>query len=169
MNCCVLGFDPGIKISGYGLVERDQKNRLIPIDYGIITNSSEDYFPVYLEKIYNELTNIVGRFKPDSFAIEEPFLAKNPSIALKVGQVVGVVTLVGIKRGLKIFTYSTLQVKQAIVGYGRAEKSQVQEMARMLLSLKEKLHPDDIADALGVAICCLQCIDWEDKVKRAET
>ena len=165
MSYCVFGVDPGIQITGYGLVKKDEENRFISVDQGIIKNSFKENFPLYLEKIYNESVRIIEEFKPDTLAIEEPFLAKNPRIALKMGQIEGVATLAGIHKGLEVYTYSTLQVKQAIVGYGRAEKYQVQEMIRVFLSLEEIPRPDDVADALGVAICRLQSMDWEDAIK----
>ena len=165
MSYCVFGVDPGVQITGYGLVKKDEENRFVPVGQGIIKNSFKENFPLYLQKIYNKSVRIIEEFNPDTLAIEEPFLAKNPRIALKMGQIEGVVTLAGIHKGLEVYTYSTLQVKQAIVGYGRAEKSQVQEMVRIFLSLEEIPRPDDVADALGVAICRLQSMDWEDAIK----
>lgn len=165
MSVSVLGFDPGIKVSGYGIVKKGQGKELIAVDYGIIKNSSPDSFPLYLEKIHDSVVQIMKKFKPCSFAIEEPFVAKNPHISLKIGQVFGVVSLVGIKEGLEVFSYSTLEIKQAVTGYGWAEKNQVQDMVKRLLSLDKDLGRYDVSDALGAAICCMHSRDWENKVR----
>jgi len=162
----VLGFDPGIKISGYGLVKRNEENKLVSTAYGVIRNSSPDSFPAYLGKVYRELKRVLKEFELQSLAVEEPFLAKNPNIALKIGQIAGVASIVGIEEGLEVNSYSTLQVKQAVVGYGQATKEQMQEMVKRLLFLEEIPQPDDAADALGVAICHLQCLDWKQKVAK---
>ncbi len=166
MNFSVLGFDPGIKVSGYGIVAKDNKSKLTAIKYGIITNSSPESFPLYLEKIYNRVIQLMKRFKPNSIAIEEPFISRNPNAGLKIGQIVGVVSLAGIKEGLQVFGYSTLSIKQAVTGYGMAEKKQVQEMVKRFLSLDVKFERVDISDALGAAICCINSSDWSSRIKK---
>ena len=165
MSSSVLGFDPGIKVSGYGIVKKDQRKELIAVDYGIIENSSPDSFPLYLEKVYDKVVQIMRKFKPSSLAVEEPFIAKNPNVGLKIGQIVGVVSLAGIKEGLGVFGYSTLEIKQAVTGYGWAEKQQMQDMVKRLLSLEKDLGRYDVSDALGAAICCMNSMDWENKIR----
>ena len=165
MNFSVLGFDPGIKVSGYGIIGRDKNEKLFAIDYGIIENTFPESFPLYLGKIYDKVLELIGEFKPVSVAIEEPFISRNPNAGLRIGQIVGVVSVAGIKHGLQVFGYSTLTIKQAVTGYGMAEKKQVQEMVKRFLSLDVKFKRVDISDALGAAICCINSSDWDDKIK----
>lgn len=165
MNVSVLGFDPGIKVSGYGIIEKGERKELAAVDYGIIENSYPESFPLYLEKIYDRVVQLMRKFKPESLAIEEPFISRNPNAGLKIGQVVGIVSLAGMKEGLKVFGYSTLEIKQAVTGYGWAEKHQVQDMVRRLLSLEKDLGRYDVSDALGAAICCMHSRDWENRVR----
>lgn len=164
MNSPVLGFDPGIKVSGYGIIGKDKNGRIFAVDYGIIENTFRESFPLYLEKIYDKVLKLMIEFKPASVAIEEPFISRNPDAGLKIGQIAGVVSLAGIKQGLAVFGYSTLAIKQAVTGYGMADKKQVQEMVKRLLSLDVKFKRVDISDALGVAICCMNSSDWNDKI-----
>ncbi|MCK4904900.1 crossover junction endodeoxyribonuclease RuvC [bacterium] len=165
MNSIVLGFDPGIKVSGYGIITKDNNAKLTTIDYGIIENTSPDSYPLYLEKIYDKVVQLIKKFKPDNIAVEEPFISRNPNAGLKIGQIVGVVGLVGIKKGLRVFGYSVLAVKQAVTGYGRAEKQQVQDMVKKMLSLDVEFKRVDISDALGVAICCMNSMDWDNRIQ----
>jgi len=106
-----------------------------------------------LTRIYDELIDIIEKYKPDAYAIEELFFNKNIKTALTVGHARGVAVLAGSKSGVNVYEYTPLQVKQAVVGYGRAEKSQIQQMVKILLNLREIPKPDDVADALAVAIC----------------
>ena len=165
MNFRILGFDPGVKISGYGVVEKGEKGRIAAVDYGIIKNTFPDSFPLYLEKVYDFVVHIMKKLNPGCIAIEEPFIARNPHIGLKIGHVFGVAGLAGIKQGLEVFSYSTLEIKQAVTGYGHAEKSQVQDMVKRMLALEKDFERIDISDALGAAICCVNSIDWEYKIK----
>lgn len=148
----ILGIDPGIAILGYGLV-RYEANKFTVIDYGAITTEAGTPMSVRITMIYNQLTEIILKYKPDAFAVEELFFNKNIKTALTVGHARGVAVLAGSMCGLKIYEYTPLQVKQAVVGYGRAEKSQIQQMVKILLNLREIPKPDDVADALAVAIC----------------
>jgi len=168
MNSVVLGFDPGIKVSGYGIVGKGHDSKLAAIDYGIIENIYPKSYPLYLENIYDKVSQLIKKFSPDSLAVEEPFISRNPNAGLRIGQIVGVVSLAGVKRGLKVFGYSTLAIKQAVTGYGMAEKKQVQEMVKRFLSLDVKFKRVDISDALGAAICCMNSMDWNNKVKKTE-
>ena len=105
------------------------------------------------------------KFEPSCIAIEEPFIARNPHVGLKIGQIFGVAGLAGIKEGLEVFGYSTLEIKQAVTGYGHAEKSQVQDMMKRMLSLKQDFKHADTADALAAAVCCMNSKDWESKIR----
>lgn len=157
----ILGIDPGLAIVGYGVIEY-LGNKYRVIDYGAITTESDMDFPDRLKIIYDELSHIIDRYKPEDLAMEELFFNKNVKTAIKVGQARGVQILCAKNKGLDIYEYTPLQVKQAVVGYGRAEKSQVQEMVKVLLNLKEIPKPDDVADALAVAICHTSSINYKD-------
>ena len=148
----ILGIDPGLAIVGYSIIEY-KGSECKPLEYGAITTDSKTLFPDRVKIIYRELNNIIDQYKPDDLAIEELFFNKNVKTAIKVGQARGVEILAAANKGLNIYEYTPLQIKQAVVGYGRAEKHQVQEMVKMLLNLKEIPKPDDVADALAVAIC----------------
>lgn len=148
----ILGIDPGFAIVGYSVVEC-KGNNCRPLEYGAITTKANTLFPDRIKIIYDELIDIIDKYKPDELAIEELFFNKNVKTAIKVGQARGVQILAAINRGLDVYEYTPLQIKQATVGYGRAEKHQVQEMVKVLLNLKEIPKPDDVADALAVAIC----------------
>ena len=148
----ILGLDPGIAITGYGLVRYDG-NTLTAMDYGVITTPAHTPLPVRLRTIYHELTALVARHRPTETAVEELFFARNVRTALAVGHARGVILLALAEVGLPVHEYTPLQVKQAVVGYGQGTKQQVQEMVRMLLDLDAIPQPDDAADALAVAIC----------------
>ncbi|OEH84537.1 crossover junction endodeoxyribonuclease RuvC [Desulfuribacillus stibiiarsenatis] len=148
----IIGIDPGTAILGYGIIE-SVANKLKPIDFGCIRTESNIDMPIRLGQIYEDLTYLIDKYKPDVMAVEELFFNRNVSTALTVGQARGVVLLAGVRAGISVYEYTPLQVKQAICGYGRAEKNQVQEMVRMFLNLKVIPKPDDAADALAVSIC----------------
>ncbi len=160
----ILGIDPGIAIVGYGLIEC-VGNSHRPIEYGCITTDAKLDFPHRLKIVYDELIKIIDTYKPEEMAIEELFFNKNVKTAMKVGQARGVEILAGVNKGLSIYEYTPLQIKQGIVGYGRAEKHQVQEMVKMFLNLKEIPKPDDAADALAVALCHASCLKFKDSFR----
>ncbi|HKJ04892.1 MAG TPA: crossover junction endodeoxyribonuclease RuvC [Geopsychrobacteraceae bacterium] len=147
----ILGIDPGSRVTGYGLIQQ-QGNRLIHLDNGAIFTRSDDELAVRLQRIYRELIRLIAEFHPEAVAVEQVFMAKNPASALKLGHARGVALLAGIEAELPVSEYSALQVKSAVVGYGRAAKQQVQQMTRTLLNLPE-IAQEDAADALAVAIC----------------
>ncbi len=147
----ILGIDPGSKATGYGFIEQ-QGNRLIHLDNGAIFTRSQDALALRLQKIYRQLSELIEHYRPDAVAVEQVFMAKNPASALKLGHARGVALLAGINAELPVAEYSALQVKSAVVGYGRAGKNQVQQMTRTLLNLPE-IAQEDAADALAVAIC----------------
>ncbi len=147
-----MGIDPGIAILGYGLLSAEG-NRLKYVDAGAITTSSDLSMPKRLSIIYNNLGELLRQYKPDAFVVEELFFNKNVKTALIIGHARGVTILAAANYNIPIFEYTPLQVKQAIVGYGRADKNQMQQMVKILLNLKKVPKPDDVADALAVAIC----------------
>ncbi len=147
-----LGIDPGTAITGYGLV-CEQDDRLVLVDCGVITTAAGQALPLRLQAIYQGLTDLVRRFQPGAAAVEELFFSRNARTALAVGHARGVTLLALADAGLPIAEYKPMQVKQAIAGYGGADKQQVQEMVRLLLDLDRVPQPDDAADALAIAIC----------------
>ncbi len=150
----VLGVDPGTAITGYAVVE-EEGQRLTLIAIGAIRTPARTPLPRRLQAIYRSLDEIVAAYRPDEAAVEELFFRRNVTTALSVGHARGVVLLALADAGLTIAEYTPMQVKQAVSGYGSADKHQVQEMVRRLLNLAEVPRPDDAADAAAVAICHL--------------
>ena len=161
----ILGVDPGSRATGYGLIEQ-QGNRLIHLDNGAIFTESQEALANRLQCIYQQLSRLIETYRPDAVAVEQVFMARNPASALKLGHARGVALLAGINAGLPVYEYSALQVKSAVVGYGRAGKNQVQQMTRTLLNLTE-IAQEDAADALAVAICHAHSRHLTDQVNRA--
>jgi crossover junction endodeoxyribonuclease RuvC len=162
----VLGIDPGTAICGYGLVEM-QGNHLRAIDYGAVLTSPKSKPEERLLKIYNEIDTLILKYKPDVMGVEQLFFNRNVTTAIPVGQARGVVLLTAAKHEIELVERTPLQVKQAVVGYGRATKDQVIYMVQKLLNLPKAPHPDDVADALAVAICtthCMNSIVWRNKL-----
>jgi len=149
----VLGVDPGTAICGYGLVGETAEGQLVALTYDVITTPATLPLAERLGLIYAGITALIRRYQPDCVAVEELFFSKNARTALAVGQARGVVLLAAVHGQRPVVEYTPLQVKDAVVGYGRAEKRQIQEMVRMLLQLEQVPQPDDAADALAVAIC----------------
>jgi crossover junction endodeoxyribonuclease RuvC len=147
----ILGIDPGTGILGFGVIEV-VKSKPQLVDAGIIRTPVKEDDAVRLETIFDELTDIIVQTKPVVMSVEKLFFAQNVTTAMTVAQARGVVLLCGRQAGLEIFEYTPLQIKQALTGYGRADKKQIQEMVRVLLALKEVPKPDDCADALAAAI-----------------
>jgi crossover junction endodeoxyribonuclease RuvC len=148
----VLGIDPGSETTGWGVVEGEARHYRL-IEYGTIKSSPRERFSARLLKISDGIEVIIARLKPDVCSVEEAFYATNVKVALKLGQVRGVVLLAAERAKLEIHEYSPRLIKQTVVGYGNAEKHQVQEMVRVLLSLKSLPEPHDASDALAIAIC----------------
>ena len=147
----ILGIDPGTGILGFGVIDvAGTKARLV--DAGVIRTPVKEDDAVRLLTIYEELTDIIAASKPTVMSVEKLFFAQNVTTAMTVSQARGVVLLCGKQAGMDIFEYTPLQIKQAITGYGRADKKQMQEMVRVILGLKEVPKPDDCADALGAAL-----------------
>jgi len=147
----ILGIDPGTGILGFGVIEVN-KGKPQLVDAGVIRTPVKEDDAVRLATIYEELTDIIAETKPKIMSVEKLFFAQNVTTAMTVAQARGVVLLCGQQVGLEIHEYTPLQIKQAVTGYGRAEKKQIQEMVRVILQLKEAPKPDDCADALAAAI-----------------
>ena len=152
----ILGIDPGYAIVGFGVLEY-KNNHFSVIDYGAITTDAGTPFNRRLEYIYDQLTELLQKYKPDAMSIEKLFYNSNAKTVIDVSQARGVIMLAAQKCGVPAFEYTPLQVKQSVVGYGRAEKKQVQEMIKRILSLEKVPKPDDTADALAMAICHGHC------------
>ena len=148
----ILGIDPGYAIVGYGVIKYEG-GKMSVVDYGKITTEANIPLSKRLKLIYDSLSHLIETFKPDVVAVEELFFNSNVKTAIAVGHARGVIILAAANKNLKIAEYTPLQIKQAVVGYGRADKNQVQQMVKMFLKLKEVPKPDDTADALAVAIC----------------
>ena len=148
----ILGVDPGIAIVGYGIIEY-KGNKFKIINYGAITTPPNRSLSDRLKIIFDQMNELIRIYKPEVVAVEELFFNKNVKTALAVGHGRGVVLLAAVNAGLEVFEYTPLQVKQGIVGYGRAEKIQVQQMVKAILALETIPKPDDVADALAVAVC----------------
>ncbi len=147
----ILGIDPGTATTGFGVIEK-QGSKLSFIDAGVIATSPEQAMPSRLSEIYAGLNEIIEEFKPDCLAVELLYFASNVTTAITVGQARGVVLLAAAEHNLAVGEYTPLQVKQAITGYGRATKKQIQEMVKMMLGLSGIPKPDDAADGLAIAI-----------------
>lgn len=148
----ILGIDPGIATVGFGIIEyRD--NKFKAVEYGTVNSPAHTDMPKRLKMIYDDMSYIAEKYKPDEVAVEELFFNTNVKTAIAVGQARGVLILAAANKGIPVFEYTPLQVKQAVVGYGRAEKIQVQQMVKSILSLREVPKPDDTADALAIAVC----------------
>ncbi len=149
----ILGIDPGTGIMGFGIIEVDKSGKAALVDGGVIRTPVKQDDAERLQIIFEELTDIIATSKPAEMAVEKLFFAQNVTTAMTVAQARGVAIVAGKQGGLMIAEYTPLQIKQALTGYGRAEKKQMQEMVRVTLGLKEVPQPDDCADALACAIC----------------
>ena len=148
----ILGIDPGYAIVGWGVIEYYHSHFRV-LGYGAITTPADSPFPQRLQTIYNDMCYIFEKYKPEVMSMEKLFYNNNAKTVIDVAQARGVITLSAQNYGVDIFEYTPLQVKQAVVGYGRADKKQVITMVTMLLGLKAPPKPDDTADALAIAIC----------------
>lgn len=148
----IIGIDPGYAIVGYGVIEY-HSSRFTTLDYGAITTAAGTPFEERLLTIYEDLIQILTLHRPDAMAVEKLFFNSNQKTVIDVAQARGAIVLAATKMGVPVYEYTPLQVKQSVVGYGRAIKSQVMEMTKRLLNLKAIPKPDDTADALAIAIC----------------
>ena len=148
----IMGIDPGLADTGFGIIEKQGKN-LTVLDFGSIKTSSDGATEDRLKEIYKNLNQLIKKYRPEKIAIEKLFFSKNVKTALAVGQARGVAILAAGNNRLKIAEFTPLQVKQAITSYGKADKKQIQQMVKIILNLKSPIKSDDAADALAIAIC----------------
>lgn len=152
----ILGIDPGYAIVGYGVIDH-ARNHFQAIGYGAVLTAADMPFEERLRKIYIDITAVLAQYEPQAMAVERLYFTTNQKTAIDVAQARGVILLAASLRGVPIFEYTPLQVKQSVVGYGKAEKKQVMIMTQRMLALKEIPKPDDTADALAIAICHAHC------------
>ncbi len=148
----ILGIDPGYAIVGYGVVDYN-KNKFKMIDYGAVITDAGVPFEIRLEKVYDGICEVIDKYSPEAISIEQLFFTTNQKTAIMVAQARGVIILAAMKKQVPVYEYTPLQVKQSVVGYGKAVKNQVMEMTRVILNLEKIPKPDDAADALAIAIC----------------
>ena len=148
----ILGIDPGLATMGYGVLEKDRNGNVKVLDYGVVLTPKEENLPVRLALLEEGIGKILDKFKPDEIAVEELFFSKNVTTGIAVAHARGVTLLTCIKRCGRLFEYTPMQIKQALTGYGRAEKLQIQAMVKTFLRLEKVPRPDDAADALAVAL-----------------
>lgn len=153
----ILGIDPGTAIVGFGIIDCDGDNYKM-VDAGVIRTPANQALELRLKTIFDDLTEIIKEHKPEEASVEDLFFAKNVTTAMSVSHARGVILLAINQSGIDQSSYTPLQIKQALTGYGRAEKSQIQEMVKIFLKLKEVPKPDDCADALAAALCHAQTI-----------
>lgn len=163
----VLGIDPGSETLGWGVVEGTGLKYAL-VDFGTVRSSPREKFSKRLLNIYNGVAEIMAKYSPDILSVEDTFYAVNVGVALKLGQVRGVMLLLAEQRGLEIAEYAPRLIKQTVVGYGNAEKHQVQEMVKILLRMKAVPTPHDAADALAIAICHFHHAGMQEKIKRSQ-
>ncbi|MBN2984827.1 MULTISPECIES: crossover junction endodeoxyribonuclease RuvC [Cohnella] len=159
----VLGIDPGIAIMGFGFVDKIG-HRLVPVQYGSIQTEANTLPEQRLVQIYEASCALLDKYEPQTIAVEKLFFSKNVTNAFSVGQARGVFLLAAAQRGIPVGEYTPMQVKQSVVGYGGAEKKQVQEMVKRLLKLSAVPKPDDVADALAVAICHAHSLNLNERM-----
>ena len=149
----ILGIDPGYGTMGYGVIEKLNNGNTLPVDYGVVTTPKEESFPVRLAMLEEGLNRIFAKYKPEEIAVEELFFTKNVTTGIPVAQARGVILLSAVKYCGKLYEYTPMQIKQALTGYGKADKVQMMHVVTSLLHLKSIPRPDDAADALAVALC----------------
>ncbi len=162
----VLGIDPGSETLGWGVVE-GSGNKYSLVEFGVVRSNPRQAFSKRLAKIFASVDEVAERLRPDAMAIEEAFYSVNVNVAMKLGQVRGIMLLMAEQRGLSIAEYAPRLVKKTVVGYGNAEKQQVGEMVRLLLGLKAAPTPHDAADALAIAICHFHHAGLNEKLDKA--
>lgn len=157
----ILGIDPGYAIVGFGVVDYDGR-KFTPVEYGAILTEAHTPFTERLRAIHTDMEFIFEKFRPECMAVEKLFFTTNQKTAIDVAQARGITVLSAANRDIPVYEYTPLQVKSAVVGYGKAEKQQVMEMTKNLLGLSHIPRPDDAADALAIAICHGHTVRWSD-------
>lgn len=160
----ILGIDPGLAISGYGVLDY-KGNKFEILDYGAVLTESTERLPDRLKKLYDGYMTIMEKYRPEAVSIEELFYNKNVKTAIAVAEARGVHLLAAVNSGIPLYEYTPLQIKQGLVGYGRAEKRQMQEMIKIILKLDEIPKPDDVADGLAAAVCHAHSLKFADKFR----
>ena len=149
----ILGIDPGLATMGFGVVKKDERGTFYALDYGVITTSKDETLPVRLAALERGVNAVIDKYRPNEIAFEELFFTKNVTTGIAVAQARGVTLLTCVKKCPALYEYTPMQIKQAVTGYGKADKKQMQEVVTALLRLKSVPRPDDAADALAVALC----------------
>ena len=149
----ILGIDPGLATLGYGILDKDKGGNVRPLDYGVVLTPKEENLPVRLAMLEEGIAKILDKFTPDEVAVEELFFSKNVTTGIAVAHARGVTLLACVKKCGRLYEYTPMQIKQALTGYGKADKRQMQQVTASLLKLKSIPRPDDAADALAVALC----------------
>lgn len=149
----ILGIDPGLATLGYGVVEKSERGEFRAVDYGVVVTPKEESLPVRLAMLEEGIQKILDKFRPDEVAMEELFFSKNITTGIAVAHARGVALLTCVKECGKLYEYTPMQIKQALTGYGKADKHQIQSVVTSMLRLKTVPRPDDAADALGIALC----------------
>ncbi|MBQ7879967.1 MAG: crossover junction endodeoxyribonuclease RuvC [Clostridia bacterium] len=149
----ILGIDPGLATLGYGVIEKDARGNCRAVDYGVVVTPKDEGLPVRLAMLEDGIAKILDKYDPDEVAMEELFFSKNITTGIAVAHARGVALLTCVKRCGRLYEYTPMQIKQALTGYGRADKKQMQAVVASLLKLKSVPKPDDAADALAVALC----------------
>ncbi|MGN0804313.1 MAG: crossover junction endodeoxyribonuclease RuvC [Candidatus Coproplasma sp.] len=149
----ILGIDPGFGTMGYGVIEKLNNGNIVPVDYGVLTTPKDETFPVRLAILEQGLNKLYEKFKPNEIALEELFFTKNVTTGIQVAEARGVILLSAIKYCGRLYEYTPNQIKQALTGYGKADKVQMMHVVQSILRLKSIPRPDDAADALAVALC----------------
>jgi len=160
----VVGIDPGVATTGYGVV-RDTRNGILLVDYGVVTTPPNLVLAQRLLLLHQELEKIIQLHRPESAAVEKLFFQKNVTTAIAVGQARGVALLTMAENQIEVSEYTPLEVKQAVAGYGSADKKQVQYMVKAILNMEVIPTPDDAADALAIAICHLHSVRYKNLEK----
>lgn len=152
----ILGIDPGLATLGYGVIEKDARGQMRAVDYGVVVTPKNESLPVRLAMLEEGLRRVIEKFQPEEIAMEELFFSKNITTGIAVAHARGVALLTCVKHCGKLYEYTPMQIKQALTGYGKADKHQIQSVVTTLLRLKEVPKPDDAADALAIALCHAQ-------------
>lgn len=159
----ILGIDPGFAITGYSIIDYIG-NRFILVDSGAVTTKAGESFPLRLSKLYTDINLIIDQYQPEAISVEELFFNNNVKTAINVAQARGIILVAGCQKNIPTYEYTPLQVKQAVVGYGRADKIQVQKMVKTILKVDTLPKLDDITDSMAIAICHAHSAKFSQKL-----